>query len=107
MLSDSHFVFAGYSISSFELLLAGALLLCAAAFLLAVARRNRVTIQHSLVTDEMAILLGRIADAVERLADKPGANAITSITETEPRQAQAKLTERSHTIPYSIFGREQ
>lgn len=106
MLSDSSFVFAGHSISSFQLLLAGALLLCAAAFLLAVSRRNRVTLQRSAATDEITVYLGRIADAAERIANRPVSSGIAAAAETARASAPVKLTERSHTIPYSIFGRE-
>ena len=68
MLSDAKFVLAGHAISSLDLLLGAALLLCIAAFLLAIARRNRrVTVHPSPVTDEIIIQLGRIADAVERI----------------------------------------
>lgn len=107
MLSDLHLTIAGHSISSNELLIAGAVLLCAAAFLLAVARRNRVMLQRSVVTDEVMILLGRIADAAERIANQPAASAIAAAAGTEHAPAPSKLSERSHTIPYSIFGREQ
>ena len=107
MLSDSSFVIAGHSISSFQLLLAAALLLCAAAFLLAVARKSRVTIQRSVVTDEFAVHLGRIADAAERIANQPVANVMAAASGTDRQPAPPKLTERSHTIPYSIFTRDQ
>jgi hypothetical protein len=107
MLSDSSLSIAGHTISSLELLIAGALLLCAAAFLLAVSRRNRVTLQRSAVSDEIAILLGRIADAAERMADQPGGPSLAAAAGTDRAPAPVKLTERSHAIPYSIFGREQ
>jgi len=47
----------------------GALLLALAAFLLALSRERRVSVKPSNVTEELAIHMGRIANALENLAD--------------------------------------
>jgi hypothetical protein len=52
--------------TSFALLTAGALLLCAAALLLT-HRKARVELDHSPVTHELMVCLARLASAVEAL----------------------------------------
>lgn len=52
--------------TSFELLIAGVLLLCAAALLLS-RRKVQVELEHSPVTDELMVCLARLASSVEAL----------------------------------------
>lgn len=106
MLSDAKFVLAGHAITSVDFLIAAALLLCVAAFLLAVAKRNRITVHPSPVTDEIIIQLGRIADAAERIAYQPLQNNISAAPGIDHRGVVAKPAEpQPHAIPYSMFGR--
>lgn len=60
---------------SYELLAAGALLLCAAALLLS-RRKIRMELDHSPITDELMVCLVRLASAVEALRG-PGQEEIT------------------------------
>lgn len=73
MLSDTVLSLGGHTvhISSFQILLAGALLLGIAGFLLGLSRGRRVTLQRSATTDDVAIQLARIAEALERIAGRP------------------------------------
>lgn len=104
MLSDVGITFFGYTITTMELYLAGAGLLCAG-LLLALARGKRIAMQRSVVTDEIAIQLGRIAAAVELLAGEAAARR----TLEERLRANATLPpasgEEKHPISYSMFGR--
>jgi hypothetical protein len=64
---DPVFSFGGMPISSFQLLvISGSLLVLAALLLLFRPRYTKVVVQHSVLTDEMLVLLARIADALER-----------------------------------------
>src|SRR5271165_2159573 len=55
-------------LSSFQLMVGAGALLIAAALLLGFRRTRNVKVQRSLLTDELMIYLGRIADALERNA---------------------------------------
>jgi hypothetical protein len=52
-------------LSSFQLLVAGAVLLICAAVLLMLRRKTRVQVESSVVTEELMVYLGRIANALE------------------------------------------
>ena len=62
-------------------------------------RRRRVVIVHrSAVSDQLLYELSRVADSLERIANRPADQVI----------AAANLkTEENRAIPYSIFGRER
>jgi hypothetical protein len=105
MLSDSGITLAGHSVTMFQLLLAGGLLLGVAALLLAMARRKRVAIHRSVVTDEIAIHLSRIADAVDRLANETAARRQSEATRQVNLPPPPKLGEEAHPASFSIFGR--
>jgi hypothetical protein len=104
MLSETGITLAGYTITTFQLLLAGGLLLGAAALLLAFARGKRIALQRSVVTDEIAIQLARIGDALERQTHEMASRRIAEM------QRQADLPalnsgQGAHPISYSMFGR--
>jgi hypothetical protein len=105
MLSDTGITFAGHTITTMQLLLAGGLLLGVAAALLALARGKRVSLQRSVVTDSIAIDLGRIAAALEQLAAEATARRLME----EKQRAGAALSpvegEEKHPVSYSMFGR--
>jgi hypothetical protein len=105
---------AGHVVTSFQLLIAGALLLCAAAILLGYRRDLKATLRHSAVTDRLGEDLERIANALERIANQPADAAlreagrkpaatigtpVEKVSETEP------ASEEAHRVAYSIFGR--
>src|SRR2546430_14422738 len=72
MLSDAGITFFGFTITTMQLWLAGSVLLCFG-LLVALARGKRIALRRSVVTDEVAIQLGRIAAAVEQLAGEAAA----------------------------------
>ena len=67
MLSDHVIHFAGYTFSTFQLLIAGVLLLGAAMLLFLLRGGKKVSVQRSVVTDEVMLHLERIADSLDRL----------------------------------------
>jgi hypothetical protein len=92
--------------SSFQLIVAAGALLLVAAVLLGLRRTSNVAVQRSLLTDELMIYLGRIAEALERnsLPDKE-----TILEEIERRTAErtdGKSGAKIHPMPYSMLGRE-
>jgi hypothetical protein len=61
-------------------------------------RRRSVVVQRSVVSDQLVYELSRIADALDRIANRPADQLIAA--------ANARA-EESRTIPLSIFGRER
>ncbi len=104
MLSDAGITLFGYTITATQLFLIGTGLLCVG-LLLAVARGKRIALQRSIVTDELAVHLARIASAVEQIASEAAARRMME----EKLQMNATLPpvpgEEKHPISYSIFGR--
>ena len=103
-------VFAGSgfelsNVTAFQLLIAGGLLLAIAVFLLAWTRERRVSVKSSAVTDEIAVYLGRIANALENAADPMRDRShFTDSNAREVRRTE-KPTEDTRHVSYSIFGR--
>lgn len=103
MLSDHAFSFFGrtITITSHEQLIAVAVVLIAAtAWAVQQFRRRRsVVLQRSAVSDQVVSELSRIADALERIANRPADQVIAA--------ASSKQTEDSTggRIPLSMFGR--
>ncbi len=103
MLSDHVFSFFGrtITITSHEQFLA-ILVLVVAATAWAVQqfrRRRSVVLQRSSVSDQVVYELSRIADALERIANRP---ADQVIADASKRQAEESAGGR---IPLSMFGR--
>jgi membrane protein implicated in regulation of membrane protease activity len=105
---------AGHVVTSFQLLIAGALLLCVAAILMGYRRDLKATLRQSGVTDRLAEDLGRIANALERIANQPADAAIrdaarksaaTIGTPVEKAPDAEPASEEAHRVAYSIFGR--
>ncbi len=93
------------NVTAFQLLIAGSLLLAVAALLLALSRERRVSVKPSPVTDELAIHMGRIANALENLANPlRDRSHFTDSVERAPLPTD-KTTEDSRHVSYSIFGR--
>lgn len=103
MLSDHVFHFFGrtVTITGRELFLAILVLAIAAtAWAIQQFRRRRVVVLHrSPVTDQLAYELSRIADALDRIANRPVDQFIGTAS---GRQQPEESTGR---IPYSMFGR--
>jgi hypothetical protein len=59
-------------------------------------RRRAVVVQRSAVSDQVVYELSRIADALDRLANRSIDISSTTFKEEEPR-----------TMPFSMFGRER
>src|SRR5215475_16114313 len=76
MFAEPGITIAGHIFTSFQLLIAGALLLCAAAILMGYRRDLQATLRQSAVTDRLAEDLGRIAIALERIANQNADSAI-------------------------------
>jgi len=102
LLSDHVFSFFGrtLTITSKEQLIALAVIIVAATAWIAVQFRRRrvVAVHRSAVTDQLIFELSRIADALDRIANRPADQLIA---------AANLMAEESHTIPLSIFGRER
>jgi hypothetical protein len=92
------------NVTAFQLLIAGALLLALAAFLLALSRERRVSVKPSNVTEELAVHMGRIANALENLAD-PLRDRSHFTASREPAPQEKTPEEAPHHVSYSIFGR--
>jgi hypothetical protein len=69
-----------FTFSSADLVFAAAILLALAALLLVFSSRRKIAIQESLVTEEMLILLARIADALEVQAGRTPERLIADLT---------------------------
>ena len=76
--------------SAFQLLVAGALLLGIATLLLALSRERRVSVKRSAATDELAVHMVRIADALERIANQTTerAHLAALVTRSEPKPSR-------------------
>ncbi len=102
MLSDHVFHFFGRTITISgreELLAIVVLVVAATAWAIQQFRRRRsVVIQRSAVSDQLVYELSRIADALDRIANRPVDQMIASASS---RQAE----ESTGRIPYSMFGR--
>jgi hypothetical protein len=124
MLSVTSFSIAGhtFTISAYQLLIAAGVLLVIAAVLLAFGRNRAVVMKRSAATDELYMQLGRIADAMERLANQSSDRIIAERSQrVEAERSQRieapapppppplppKLNEepQPHTVAYSMFGR--
>ena len=108
MLSTTALAVAGISLSNvtaFQLLVAGGLLLAVAAFLLALSRERRVSMRSSAVTDELAIHMSRIANALENLANPTRDRSHFTDSSEQTVARPEKASEEAHRVAYSMFGR--
>ena len=103
MLSDHVFSFFGRTItitSNEQLIAVAVVLIAVTAWAVQQFRRRRtVVLQRSAVSDQVVSELSRIADALERIANRPADQVIAA--------ASSKQTEDSTggRIPLSMFGR--
>ena len=95
--------------SSVWLLLAGAGLLLVAGLMLLFRRRAKVALERSPLTDEVVIYLSRIADALERQADRPTAEQIVNVLQrkaAEQKERESRGSQKGQAIPFATPGRE-
>lgn len=115
MLSDS-ITFVGHTITTFQLLGLGALLLGVAAMLLAFSRGRRTTIKRSEVTEDLTAEMSCIAHALERIADQGASRMMHRAAQEAARGRTAAATAKDaenaqepppapRRIAYSMFGR--
>ena len=109
--------FPNLPITSTELFVAGGVLLFVVGLMIGIGRRQRVSVQRSFFTDELMIYLSRIADAVERQADRPTLPQIAEMidqriaeqqrnSEASAVAAGAGAAPKTRAVPFSMFGRE-
>ena len=103
--------------TSVQLFVAGGLLLFVVGLMIGI-RKQRVSVQRSFFTDELMIYLSRIADAVERQADRPTVQEIANMIDRRiaehRRNAETNAAAgagdssdpKSRPVAYSMFGRE-
>ena len=102
MLSDHVFSIFGrtLTITGYEQLITGAIVVIVlTAWAVQQFRRKRtVVVQRSVVSDQVVYELSRIADALDRIANRPADEAIAAASlNSPPPQARS--------IPLSMFGR--
>lgn len=99
-------------LTGFQMLVGGGALLLIAGILIGLRRRQSVTVQRSALTEEVTIYLGRIAEALDRIAAHASADqqVLQKIERIVAKQEQEETAEKeppkSHAIPHSMFGRE-
>jgi hypothetical protein len=102
LLSDHVFHFFGrtITITGYEQFVAIVVLVIAAtAWAIQQFRRRRVVVlQRSAMTDQLVYELSRIADALDRIANRPVDQMIASASSRQPEESTGR-------IPYSMFGR--
>jgi hypothetical protein len=102
LLSDHVFHFFGrtITITGYEQVL-GIVVLVVAATAWAIQqfrRRRSVVLQRSAVSDQLVYELSRIADALDRISNRPVDQMIASASSRQPEESTGR-------IPYSMFGR--
>src|SRR6266567_333947 len=61
-------------------------------------RRRAVVLQRSAVSDQIVYELSRIADALDRISNRPADQLISAASSRQPEESTGR-------IPYSMFGR--
>ena len=107
MLSDTVVSFGSHTVhlSSMGLLIAALLLLGGAGFLLGLSRGRRVVVQRSATMEELNVHLARIAEALERVADRPADRVIAEASRAVEPAADGKVGGREPAMFQSTFGR--
>ncbi len=93
------------NVTAFQLLIAGALFLGVAAILMALAREQRISLKRSVVSDELAINIGRIADALDRIASQTRERSHLTNPPNAENSGAERASGKAHHIAYSMFGR--
>jgi hypothetical protein len=108
LFSDHMITIAGRSITitSHDVFMTGVSIVIGLVFWAALyfSRKQIVVLKRSNGTDQVALELSRIADALERIANRPADRAIASAMRRQA-QAQPPPQRESQGIAYSMFGR--
>ena len=108
MFSDHVITIAGISttITRHDMFTASVFVVLGLSFLAAayLNRQRIVVLKRSNGTDQVAFELARIADALERIANRPADRAIAAATRRQV-QAQPPPQRESQGVAYSMFGR--
>jgi hypothetical protein len=108
LFSDHVITLAGRSITitSHDAFMAGISVVIGLLFWAAIyfSRKRIVVLKRSGGTDQVTFELSRIADALERIANRPADRAIAAATRRQ-FQTQAPPQRESQGIAYSMFGR--
>jgi hypothetical protein len=108
LISDHVITIAGRSITitSHDILMAGVSLVIGLLFWTALyfSRKRIVVLRRSSGTDQVTFELSRIADALERIANRPADRAIAAATRRQ-LQMQTPPPRDSKSMAYSIFRR--
>ncbi len=108
LFSDHVITLAGRSITitSHDAFMAGVSVVIGLLFWAALyfSRKRIVVLKRSNGTDQVALELSRIADALERIANRPADRAIAAATRRQ-FQSQPPPQRESQGIAYSMFGR--
>ena len=108
MLSDYVISLAGKSITitSHDIIMTGISIVVGLVFWTALyfSRKRIVVLKGSQSTDQLTFGLSRIADALDRIANRPADNLIAEATRFQ-QQSQPSAQRESRGISYSMFGR--
>ena len=108
MFSDHIITIAGrtMTITGHDVFMAGVSLVIGLLFWTAVSfsRKRIVVLKRSSGTDQVTFQLSRIADALERIANRPADRVIAAATRRQ-LQMQPTPQRESQDIAYSMFGR--
>ena len=108
MFSDHVITIAGrgITVTSHDVFVMGVLILIGLSswVVLYFGRKRMVVLKRSSGTDQVAFELSRIADALERIANRPADRAIAAATRRQV-QAQPPPQRESASVAYSMFGR--
>ena len=69
------------------------------------SRKRIVVLKRSPGTEQLTFEMSRIADALERIANRPADETIAAASRRQLQQAQPPPTRDSKGIAYSMFGR--
>jgi len=89
-------------LTSFQLLMAGGVLLIFAAILLGLRRRSRVQVESSIVTEELMAYLARIANALETPRTPTGQEIADQILRRAEERANDKRNGKVREMPFSM-----
>jgi hypothetical protein len=108
LFSDHLIIIAGRSITitGHDMLMTFVSVVTGLAFWTALyfSRKRVVVLKRSSGTDQVTLQLSRIADALERIANRPADDAIAAASRRQ-QQMQPPLQRDSKSTAYSMFGR--
>jgi len=108
VFSDHVITLAGRSITitSHDMLMAAVSIVIGLVFWTALyfSRKRYVVLKASGASDQIAFELSRIADALDRIANRPADRAIAAAVRRQ-QQVQSSPRREGQGIPYSMFGR--